>query len=1010
MEAMPDHLFPQRPRPVAHAAALTSALALVAVAAGAIVYEACIAHYLRGALGGDAGPWVTTVTIAGTFIGVYTVRPFVARARRPMAMAGRILAVVALTCAAFPYAFGLLFESYVALGTALGPDAPALPLLRLGLAMVAAVPPAAGAAATVPYLATSYVRSTDAPAAGFGHVATFLASGVVLGVILGVWAWVAQFGLHIAMLLVGLGHLALAGALVIVASRMAQAPQPAPAIPWRAEPDRALRAELLAATTFGFAGLAALHAGWTRLAMHVIRPSHEVVWLVRLALALGAVAGAGAAARWIGRGTQPARLAGAGFLAAGGFVLFSLPLYKQLAYGLNTLRNALSATDGGYGLFNAVLLVAMFALAGLATLFASIALPAIWCALTRDPAQWGEDVADVLGAQQLGVLGGLVLAGVAMAEFGLQHTFVLGAICLGCAGGAVLFRHAERRRVVVVALAATAAFTVYAGVAEVGWNGEVMMSRQMRPSADEPNFESFVAEQSRMTTLYDRESATERVQVVELNGVRYLLAEGAYLGNSAQYLVRADEMAALLPWLLHPGEPNDALVVRYGVGISAGALASVGVQVTTAEPYALVPEAARELGAWNSHASDREGLEIHHGDARDLLLFAPQRRYDIIVGSRLPRDIIGAADDSTVQFMALLRSRLAPGGLYAQVLETYGMSEHEFTHTVKTIRASFPWATLWRFADNTALLLAGEAKPTLDFAKIRARLQGRTIPPHAEHPSVTIQTPLELLAHEQISSATLAALFSDKPPLWNRLYPVLAETASRSRFRGDEVATPKRYDERRQAGGERRLMVSDLLAERRPNATELARVAGMVEYTRSTTVTRLLRTAAHTEEIDEAGIDRAILNNQTLPLALARAKRLAAAPTPPGIEICDRYIQSLEGDLRGSRSVFWTADPAIMVSLVERCADEHPDAALPWRLDMATTLRDLGDPQGAVRTARFALEAPGIAAHPRSVLLRIYARANAQLGNRAEARRGFEALLTVKPRDLEAQRYLRPGP
>lgn len=997
---------------VANSAALSSALALVAVAAGAIVYEACIAHYLRAAFGGDAGPWVATVTIAGSFVGVYCVRPFVDRATRPLAMAGRIMAVVALVCAGFPYVFTYLFETYVAVGVALGPESSGIPLLRLGLALVAALPPAAGAAACVPYLGTAYVRSTGDAAPSYAHVATFLAAGAVLGIILGVWAWVAEFGLHIAMLLVGLGQLLLSGGLVVVASRLARAPDgERQRLKLEPGPGTGLRLELLAATGFGFAGLAMLHAAWTRLAMHVVRPSQETVWITRMALALGAMMGAAAAARWMGKGTRTANLAGAGFLAAGGFVLFSLPLYKHLAYGVNTLRNALSGTDGGYGLFNAVMLVALVALAGTATLLASTALPAIWCAITKNPKARGSAFADVLGSQQLGVLAGLVMAGLATSQFGLQQTIILGAICLGCAGGAVVFRHTARHRTLIIALTATGAFTFYAGVTEMGWDGQLMLSKQLRPSAEEPNFEAFVAEQSKMRTLFDRESATERVQVVELRGVRYLLAEGAYLGHSAQYLVRADEMAAMLPWALHPGQPKDAFVVRYGPGISAGALASVGLEVTAAEPYKLVPEAARMLGPWNSYAGDRkEEIHLHHGDARDLLLFLPQRRYDIIVGSRLPRDIIGAADDSTVQFMMLLRSRLAPGGMYAQVIETYGMSEHEFTLTMKSIRAAFPWVTLWRFADKTALVLAGDRAPAVNYAKLAGRLQ-RGVPPHAEHPSVTITTPLELLAHQQLSDQTLAALFTEKPPLWNRLFPRLAERASRSRFRGDEVSTPKRYDERRQAGGKPRLLAAEYLAQHdTPTGPEYARLAGLVEYTGAKVVARLVRTAAHTSQLDETGLDRAILNKQTLPLALARAQRLATAEDPPSIELCDQYVQRLDAELGGSRSMFWTGSPDAMIALVERCATAHPQAAVPWRVDLATTLVDLDQREAAARTSEHALTRTDMAPEARATLLRIYARAQAQLGRSAEARRGFEALRELRPRDIEAQNYLNPRP
>src|SRR5262249_31348789 len=125
-------------------------------------------------------------------------------------------------------------------------------------------------------------------------------------------------------------------------------------------------------------------------------------------------------------------------------------------------------------------------------------------------------------------------------------------------------------------------------------------------------------------------------------------------------------LQALLPLLVHPGQPTSILVLGFGTGITAGA--------TLASPlpekrvvFELLPAVVRAgpLFEGNLGAAADPRIEIRIGDGRQGLLRGSER-WDIVTLEPPPPSAAGVANLYSRDFYELARERLAPGGLLAQ--------------------------------------------------------------------------------------------------------------------------------------------------------------------------------------------------------------------------------------------------------------------------------------------------------------------------------------------------------
>ena len=166
------------------------------------------------------------------------------------------------------------------------------------------------------------------------------------------------------------------------------------------------------------------------------------------------------------------------------------------------------------------------------------------------------------------------------------------------------------------------------------------------------------------------------------------------LGDTRSALV--EQMQGRLPLLLH-ADPRAVFFLGLGTGITAGAALEHPVHRLTA--VELVPEVVAAARAYfapyaNGVFTDPRARVLADDGRRVLARTA--ERYDVIVGDLFTPWHAGTGSLYTAEHFRAVRARLRPGGIFAQWLPLYQLSDAEFFVIVRTMAAVFPQVTLWR--------------------------------------------------------------------------------------------------------------------------------------------------------------------------------------------------------------------------------------------------------------------------------------------------------------------------
>ena len=222
-------------------------------------------------------------------------------------------------------------------------------------------------------------------------------------------------------------------------------------------------------------------------------------------------------------------------------------------------------------------------------------------------------------------------------------------------------------------------------------------------------------------------------------------------------------LQALLPLLIHGGEPRSALVVGFGTGITAGALlADPGLKTRVAAE--LLPSVVRAATSFSGNlgAPTDPRLEIRIGDGRQELLRRSQR-YDLITLEPPPPSAAGVVNLYSRDFYELCRSRLQPGGLMAQWWPLPAQNDEDSRSLVRSFLDVFPHATAWS-TELHEVLLVGSASPIeLDGERVAARYAQPAV--RAALAEVGIESPEALLATWVTDRAGLERFAGDAAPV-----------------------------------------------------------------------------------------------------------------------------------------------------------------------------------------------------------------------------------------------------
>ncbi len=331
--------------------------------------------------------------------------------------------------------------------------------------------------------------------------------------------------------------------------------------------------------------------------------------------------------------------------------------------------------------------------------------------LAVDSGQVGRDVGAVIALNTLGGIVGVMLTGfVLVPGIGLVRTLVVLA-CLAAAIGAVATWRGKAvhkgMRVAVLlvggATLVTGALTPPERLAQLlpgARSGELVFYQEGRGGT------VAVVNQQRQGQAFNR-----------------LYIQGVSNTGDAMPSLRYMRLQALLPLLIHRGEPRSALVIGFGTGITAGAMLRYsGLEHPVVAE--LLPQvlAAAPLFSGNYNAVNDPRLDIRLRDGRRELL-RNEQRYDVITLEPPPPSAAGVVNLYSRDFYQLAASRLQEHGLVAQWLPLPTQNDEDSRSLVRSFLDVFPHASLWTTEFHEMLLIGSATPMVLDVPRIRQRFE-----------------------------------------------------------------------------------------------------------------------------------------------------------------------------------------------------------------------------------------------------------------------------------------------
>jgi spermidine synthase len=717
---------------------------LLASGASALVFETLWVRQLGRVVGVEvhAVSLALSAFFAGLALGGAAFGRWADRTTRPLRLYGWLEAGAAILGFASTLALSRTAGLYVTLQDAVGPLAWLLPGALVGL-------PAFLMGGTLPALLRALRPGDDDVPKVTGLLYAANTTGAVLGTLATPFLFVPTLGITFSGLFASLLGLAVAAAALALDRRRAPFPEASSSLTLPRPADARIALAL-----YAIAGGIALgyEVVWSELLVPFLS-TRAHAFAVMLATYLGGLAmGSFLFARWSRDSGPPWRafgllLGGAAASAVGTVVVLGewLPQAQTVA-GMWAMRLTGRETIEVVARF----VVAAVAVLLLPTTFLGAAFPAA-ARLIAGAAHVGRDVGMVAAVNTAGGIVGSLLTGfVLVPRFGLVRSIgalavagaVLGAIALlkGGRGG----RGAAALGIAVVLVVATlAALTPRDGLATL-WAGK----RGGR-------------------LLFYEEDAGGTVAVLEQSAgreaFRRLYIQGVSNSGDAPASLRYMRLQALLPLLIHRGEPRAALVVGFGTGITAGALlADPGLELRVVAE--LLPSVVRagSLFSGNLGAAADPRLEIRIGDGRQELRRRSER-YDVITLEPPPPSAAGVVNLYSRDFYDLVRSRLEPDGLMAQWWPLPAQNDEDSRSLVRSFLDAFPHASAWT-TELHEVLLVGSASPLeLDGVRIARRYARPGVA--AALAEVGIESPEALLATWVTGREGLERYAGDAPPV-----------------------------------------------------------------------------------------------------------------------------------------------------------------------------------------------------------------------------------------------------
>lgn len=666
-----------------------SALLLVAFflsGAVALVYQVLWTRQLGLVFGVtiQAASTVLACFMGGLALGSYLAGRWSDRLQRPLRAFAIVEALIALSALLTPTLLGVADSVFVRMVPSLDGSPLLTTVTRIALTALVLIVPAGLMGMTYPLVLRAASRGAD----GIRRTASLLyainTTGAIVGVLFGSLWLVPTMGLSRTFLIAA--GLNLLVAVVAWAASLSEVPlAPSTTAPVASTPSSELttplsdRARLIVLLVIALSGTVslALEIVWFRILVFFLRPTTYAFASMLAAVLAGLAIGSYLVTPWLRRRANWLAVLGATEIAIGLTAVLSAFALVRANDVMVWMFSTVEALNPPYDFVLPLLFAAAFAILPTAILLGA-AFPMgliLWTTGgNQDDSRVGRRVGTLYALNVGGAIIGSLAGGfVLIPTLGAQLSLVLIA-AIPLVGGVALFWMARPRARVAVVGVATAAFAAAAF---------------MLPDV----FQDVIrARYPGHHVLWHAEDAQATVSVVRHGDQRVLLIDGMHHASDGPSMIGYHRAIGALAVAVHP-DPRNVLIVGMGGGTTGGGAAILpNTRVTLVELSPSVVKAGSWFAGINRHILDNPNVTFKVADGRHFLKTTTQK-FDVITADLMLPHLAGAASLYSVDYYALARKALAPGGIMVQWIP----ADTEFQHKMmlRSFLSAFPHVTLW---------------------------------------------------------------------------------------------------------------------------------------------------------------------------------------------------------------------------------------------------------------------------------------------------------------------------
>ncbi len=392
-------------------------------------------------------------------------------------------------------------------------------------------------------------------------------------------------------------------------------------------------------------------------------------------------------------------------LGAGSYILFTLPIqpyfpliFKGFSQMLQPIPSAYWIHEGGKILLATCLMLP-------ATFLSGMILPMLIPMKARSRDSIGMDSGRIYAINTMGnVLGALTGALFFLPWLGLQNLLSFSALGLCLIGLYHLSRNSRPVRFPLILTATLASISLF-------WRWEpLMFSFVPTRISNHLDFNTLITQTLQNSkALYVRDDPSASVLVVEDSNqkpiTRRLYVNGKVDASDTTDM-STQILLAQLPLLFH-SDPENALVIGYGSGVTAGSILTHPLKnLDIVELSSGVIEASHLFSHVNHQPLQDPRTRLHTEDALSYLK-ASSNQWDILISEPSNPWIAGIGNLFTLEFYETVRERLKADGVFCQWLQLYESSTETTAIVLATLRSVFPNTLVFQDKDNF-LILASE--------------------------------------------------------------------------------------------------------------------------------------------------------------------------------------------------------------------------------------------------------------------------------------------------------------